>query len=278
MGLWTAEVGPVHRDERLAEIAQGGLAARPELALGHDDPHGSPVRVDDLAVADLVLQPAQAVDARRVAADAQLRLLGHLDLGDQVAGRRIPPGKVDAGRLADDAASAVAPDEVLRPQRLAVGAARHRPRCRPGRSPSPRVRGRSRTGSSAIQAAMIRSIWFCQIPSEYGWRVGKVAHVQHGRGQHRRLRHLTLREEPIGDPTLIEHLDRARVKTAGPRADEHVIGTPLDDGDIDLRQGQLSRQHHPRRASSGDHHSVFGLTHSFSLLRWLPPAAGDYAA
>ena len=27
---------------------------------------------------------------------------------------------------------------------------------------------------------------------------------------------------PISDPTLIEHLDRARVKTAGPRADEHV--------------------------------------------------------
>ena len=28
--------------------------------------------------------------------------------------------------------------------------------------------------------------------------------------------HLTLREEPIGDPALIQHLDRARVKAAGP--------------------------------------------------------------
>ena len=28
--------------------------------------------------------------------------------------------------------------------------------------------------------------------------------------------HLTLREEAIGDPTLIEHLDRARVQAAGP--------------------------------------------------------------
>ena len=30
------------------------------------------------------------------------------------------------------------------------------------------------------------------------------------------LNHLTLREEAIGDPTLIEQLDRARVKAAGP--------------------------------------------------------------
>jgi hypothetical protein len=44
----------------------------------------------------------------------------------------------------------------------------------------------------------------------------EIAHVQHGRGQHRGLRHLALREEPIGDPTLIKQLDRARVKTAGP--------------------------------------------------------------
>jgi hypothetical protein len=36
------------------------------------------------------------------------------------------------------------------------------------------------------------------------------------REQHRGLSHLTLREEPISDPTLIQHLDRARVKTAGP--------------------------------------------------------------
>ena len=34
--------------------------------------------------------------------------------------------------------------------------------------------------------------------------------------ERRGLSHLTLREEPIGDPALIEHLDRARVKAAGP--------------------------------------------------------------
>src|SRR5262249_7285841 len=56
------------------------------------------------------------MDALVVAEDAQVRLLTHLDLGDQVAGARVPPGKLDACRLADQAASAVASDEVIRPQ------------------------------------------------------------------------------------------------------------------------------------------------------------------
>jgi hypothetical protein len=42
-------------------------------------------------------------------------LLGHLDLGDQAAGRRIPPRELDPGCLADQAAPAVAPDEIGRP-------------------------------------------------------------------------------------------------------------------------------------------------------------------
>ncbi len=43
----------------------------------------------------------------------------------------------------------------------------------------------------------------------------EIAHVQRGGGERRDLSHLTLCEEPISDPTLIEHLDRARVKAAG---------------------------------------------------------------
>ena len=38
-GTVDPEVGAVHGDERLAQIAQGGLAAGPELLLGHHDPH-----------------------------------------------------------------------------------------------------------------------------------------------------------------------------------------------------------------------------------------------
>ena len=41
-GIVDPEVGAVHGDERLAQIAQGGLAAGPDLLLGHDDPHRPP--------------------------------------------------------------------------------------------------------------------------------------------------------------------------------------------------------------------------------------------
>jgi hypothetical protein len=61
------------------------------------------------------------MDADVVGVDPPLRLLGQLDLGDQGARRRIPPRELDAGCSTDQTASSVAPDEILRPQRLAVG-------------------------------------------------------------------------------------------------------------------------------------------------------------
>src|SRR6266542_1903354 len=103
-------IGTPDGDERLAEIAQGGFGRGAEVLLGHPDPHRSPV-----------LQPAEGVDAEGVAVDAPFRLLGQLDLGDQGARGRIPPGELDAGCLPDQTASSVAPDEILRPQPLPVG-------------------------------------------------------------------------------------------------------------------------------------------------------------
>jgi hypothetical protein len=62
------------------------------------------------------------MDADGVAADAPLRgLVGQLRLGDQVARCRIRSGKRDAGGLTDQAAPAVAPDEIVRSQAVAVG-------------------------------------------------------------------------------------------------------------------------------------------------------------
>jgi hypothetical protein len=60
------------------------------------------------------------VDTDGVLPDAQLRLPGHLDLGDQVALARIPSGELDAGCSTDDAASSVAADEIVRSQLPAV--------------------------------------------------------------------------------------------------------------------------------------------------------------
>jgi hypothetical protein len=114
-------VGPAYGDERLAEIAQGGFGRGSDVLFGHHDPYRAPILVDHLSVADFVLHPAEGMDAKGIAVDAQFRLLGHLDLGDQAARRRIPPGELDADCFTDETASSVAPDEILRPQRLAVG-------------------------------------------------------------------------------------------------------------------------------------------------------------
>ena len=43
----------------------------------------------------------------------------------------------------------------------------------------------------------------------------QVAHVQHGPAERHGLVHLTLRQEAMGDATLVEHLDRAGEKAAG---------------------------------------------------------------
>ena len=121
---------------------------------------------------------------------------------------RIPAGELDAGCLADQTASSVAPDEVLRPQRLAVGQLdvdagvvlretghltsavdRHRELADPA-------------GQDALDVVLPE-------PEPVGMPGGKVADVQGDPGERPDLGHLSLREEPIGDSALIEDLDGA---------------------------------------------------------------------
>jgi len=121
---------------------------------------------------------------------------------------RVPPGEVNAGRFADNAASSVAPDEIFRTQRPAVGhldvdaglvlretshltAAidRHRQLVDP-------------SGQDALDVVLPE-----REPIVVAGR--KVADVQGDPGEPPDLSHLSLREEPIGDSALIENLDRA---------------------------------------------------------------------
>jgi hypothetical protein len=85
----------------------------------------------------------------------------------------------------------------------------------------------------------MRSMWFCHSPSPWLWRVvagGKVADVQGGPAETLDLGRLSIREKPIGDPALIEHLDRPRLKAARTRAGQVLAVAPLDDRDVDPRQ------------------------------------------
>ena len=185
-----------------------GSLAGPTCCFGHHDPYRPAIRVDHLAVADLVLHPAEGMHAEGVLADAPFRLLGQLDLGDQAARRRIPPRELDAGCFTDQTASSVAPGEIFRPQRLAVGQLdvdagfvlretrhltsaidRHRQLADPA-------------GQYALDVVLPE-------PERVGMPGGKVADVQGDPGELPDLDHLSLREEPIGDSALIEDLDGA---------------------------------------------------------------------
>ena len=99
-----------------------------------------------------------------VAADAPLRLSGHLDLGDEVAGRRVRAGERDAGRLADHAAPAIAPDEVRRPKRRPSDSWTSTPASSWSKPVTSRPR-RIGTASSPTQPARMRSMWRCQSAS-----------------------------------------------------------------------------------------------------------------
>ena len=114
-------VGPVDGDKALAQVVQGGLAGADVADSVSMTPTVPPLLVDDLAVLDLVLDFAQGMRAGGSTADAQFRLIGHLDLGDRLLVVGSQSGELDAGRFADQAASSVAPGEILRPQSLAVG-------------------------------------------------------------------------------------------------------------------------------------------------------------
>jgi hypothetical protein len=66
------------------------------------------------------------------------------------------------------------------------------------------------------------------------------------------LHRRALREEPVGDAALVEHLDGARVQPARADAEELLRGAPLDDGDVDAGQRQLAGEHQPGRTAAGD--------------------------
>jgi hypothetical protein len=148
------------------------------------------------------------MEAEGVLADAQFRVLGHLDLGDQAAGCRIPSGELDAGCFTDHTASSVAPDEIFRPQRLAVG---HLDVdagvvLREARHLTSAIDRHRQLADPAGQYAL--DVVLPQ-PEPVAVPGGKVADVQGDAGEPRDLGYLPLRQEPISDSTLIEDLDAA---------------------------------------------------------------------
>ena len=219
------------------------------------------IGVDDLPVADFVVLPAEGMEAKGAAMDAEFGRFGHLDFADQVAGRRVRSRELDAGGLADKTPSAIAPDEIFRLQRPAIGEfdidaglVLRKPRHLDAIG-DVHAQFADPAGQNSLDVVLPQ-------PETVRVAGGKGADVEMDPGKPGDLRLLPLRKEAIGDAALVENLDGARVQTAGARPREVLAGAPLENGDIDARQRQLGRQHQPARASAGDHNRMLGHRHT----------------
>jgi hypothetical protein len=193
-------VRPVHSAERLAQIAQIRLVAFAHVPLADHDAHTLPV-----------FQLAYAIDTAFTAAEPPRGLLCRLGLGDQVTGRRIPAREVDGRLLADQAAAAVASNEILTAQDPAVGQLDAHPTVVLSkiRDADSTINRHRELGSPVRQYSLDLLL---PDPEEVAVPTGQVADVKKDVRKRRDPMHLALRKEAFRDSTLVEQLDRARVE------------------------------------------------------------------
>ena len=157
---------------------------------------------------------------------------------------------------------AIAPDEIVRPQRPAIAErdvdaglvlheARHLDAAidRHLELLDPAARGCARYASATARA--------CRDGGSESALMSNTTPANPGR-----LHLLPFGKEAVGDAALVEDLDGARMEAAGAVPDEVLAGPALDNGNVDARQRQLARQHQPRRAAAGNDHRMLGLSHS----------------
>lgn len=218
--------------------------AGPDLRLGHDDPDRPPV-----------LHHGDPVDPDVVMAEAGWRLLGHLDLGDQVAPGRLRTDELDTGRPADDTAPTICPDQVRRPPQVAL---------RKVDVDAGVVLGEAGDLEPAVDRHPELLDPAAQDPLDVALRQrqrvrmtrGEAGDLERGAGEAQRLNGPSLDEEPVGDTALVEDLDRSRVKPSGTSANQVQSRTPLQHHDINPRQRQLARQHQTSRPAADNRHVV----------------------
>ena len=159
--------------------------------------------------------------------------------------------------LADDAAPAIAADEVRGAQRVAVGQFDVDPGLvlRESDHLGALVDGHAElldpVGQDSLDV-LLRQPEPVVVPGR------EVARVETDRAEAGGLGDQALGDEPLGDAPLVEHLDRARVEAERAPADELPAGPALQDRHVDPGKGQLARQHQPRRTAPGDQYRVIG--------------------
>ena len=173
--------------------------------------------------------------------------------GDQVAPGRVPAGKIDTRSLADDAAAAISTDKIPRSHRLAIieldvdagfvlfeaghlATAMHR---------HTELFDPAREDRFHLVLPQTQPI---------GMPRRKVTDIQHSPAETCGLRRLPFSQESIGDPALVQDLDRARVEPSCTGSCQLAGRAPLHDEHVDARQSQLTCQHHSARAAPHHDH------------------------
>lgn len=229
--------------QRSSQLALGRLAVIHLLFSQHD--------AHEISILDL----AQGISPLRIATEAPRRLFGHLDLGDQVADRGIPPREFDPCRLANEAAPAIASDKVRSPQRgtirqlnidailllsepdhLATPVNRHRQLSDPLRQ-------------DALDVLLAQH-------KPVAMTTRKVADIDRYRRKRAELSGASLREKAIRDAALLKQLDGASMQPSRTSPLDILGFASLDDRHVDPRQRQLSRQHQARRPPTDNHHRM----------------------
>ena len=183
------------------------------------------------------------------------RLLGRVHFGDEPTLRRIPAREVDAGGLADDAATAVAADEVLARSGCRRSSATSTPRVvlheavhvafaidRHRRARRPSRRACARCGSATARARTGAGLGRRRCRAGYV-RSPRPDALDPARGSVRRCR--------------AGRAPRWCVRANRRRANRRVPGcAPLDDRDVDARQREFARQHQAGRTAARDQHRM----------------------
>jgi pimeloyl-ACP methyl ester carboxylesterase len=145
-----------------------------------------------------------------------LRRVVHLDFGDDRPHRRVPSGKVDASELSHEAATSITADDLSSTQRVAVGKVnvdaivvlRQIRHLAPVLDHYADLSRPPREDALGVFLPKRKVIWMTS---------GEVAQVKRDAREGGHLHRLALCEKALGDPALIQHLDRACVQPARPR-------------------------------------------------------------
>ena len=261
VGAAQAKVAAVDNFEGGAQVVEVGAAVA-ELPFGQHHAH-QPV----------VTARADAVGAKAVVSHPHLGFAVHHHLGDDPAGGCIHPDKIDAGGSPDRAAATVASHQKLAAQHPAIGQfgldavvvldeAGHvgLPVERHPELVDPAGQDRLEVLLPQRQHVGVAGREIGDIQPEPGVAEGRV-----------RLPSL---DEPIDDAALVEHLERAGMQPTRPGAVQALVRPPFDDGDIDARERQFSRQHQTGRATSYDNHRMLSRRRVVLVHQSLPCSTG----